>query len=150
MLKVVAHLRDGGLVKGYADMGAAPSAGALTREDPATPPSVIEVRPAESKKPVSVPLDSLKALFYVKDLEGNSEYKEVKFFQGHPPIEGLWVRLTFYDNETYEGVVRNSLDFLNGSGFFLKPPDPHSNNEVVYVLKISLVAFEVLGVRSKY
>jgi hypothetical protein len=86
----------------------------------------------------------------VKSFEGRKDYDEVKFFETHPPIEGLWVRLTFYDNETYEGVVRNSLHYLNSPGFFLKPPDPQSNNSVVYVVKAALVDFRVLGVKATY
>jgi len=137
-LKVVAHLRGGKLLKGYTD--AVPIADLeelLQRESPQVS-SPIKIRLADSKRTVSIPMKSLKALFFVKSFEGRKEYKEIKFFETHPPIEGLWVRMQFYDREATEGVVRNSLDLLMSPGFFLKPPDPESNNEILYVVKSSL------------
>lgn len=149
-LKVVAHLREGKLVKGYTDAVGATDLESLIRQEPVALPRMIAVRLAESRKTVSLPLNSLKALFFVKSFEGRKEYKEVKFFDAHPPIEGLWVRLKFFDNEATEGVVRNSLDMLLNPGFFVKPPDPDSNNEFLYVVKSSLIEFQVLGVRSEF
>ncbi len=150
LLRVVARLRDGNLVKGYTDALPVSDTEALTRNHSILLPQEIGLRSADSGLPVSLPLESLKALYFVKTFEGRKDYDEVKFFETHPPIEGLWVRLTFYDNETYEGVVRNSLQFLMNDGFFLKPPDPQSNNTVVYVVKASLVDFRVLGVKATY
>jgi len=86
----------------------------------------------------------------VKSFEGRTDYQEIKFFESHPPVEGLWVRIKYYDGEASEGVVHNSLHHLTSPGFFLKPPDPESNNEYVYVLKSSLTDFRVLGVRSSF
>jgi len=113
-------------------------------------PPEIEVQAVESGQAVSLALQSLKALFFVKSFEGRSEYREIKFFNTHPPIRGLWVRVKFYDSEALEGVVHNSMRFLVEPGFFLKPPDPNSNNEIVYVVKTSLIDFCVLGVRTTY
>jgi len=149
-LKVVAHLRGGKLLKGYTD--AVPIADLeelLQRESPQVS-SPIKIRLADSKRTVSIPMKSLKALFFVKSFDGRKEYKEIKFFETHPPIEGLWVRMQFYDREATEGVVRNSLDLLMSPGFFLKPPDPESNNEILYVVKSSLTAFQVQGVKARY
>jgi len=149
-LKVVAHLRGGKLLKGYTD--AVPIADLeelLQRESPQVS-SPIKIRLADSKRTVSIPMKSLKALFFVKSFDGRKEYKEIKFFETHPPIEGLWVRMQFYDREATEGVVRNSLDLLMSPGFFLKPPDPESNNEILYVVKSSLAAFQVQGVKARY
>jgi hypothetical protein len=86
----------------------------------------------------------------VKSFEGSAHYNEIKFFKAHPLQDGLWVRLQFSDQENTEGVIYNSLDFLVQRGFFLKPPDPHSNNEIVYVMKESLSDFRILGVRNNY
>ncbi len=147
---MVARLRDGKLVKGYTDAVPVSDDDTLIRDQSIALPSEIGLRSAESGSVISVPLDTLKALYFVKTFEGRKEYDEVKFFETHPPIEGLWVRLTFYDNETYEGVVRNSLHYLMNPGFFLKPPDPQSNNNVVYVVKTSIVDFRVLGVKATY
>ncbi len=149
-LKVVAHLRGGEILKGFTDSLPNGDVDALLSEDPISLPAKITLQPPESKKPVSVSIRSLKALFFVKTFEGSKDYKEIKFFHAHPPIEGLWVRVKFDDNEATEGIVHNSLHHLVQPGFFLKPPDPQSNNQVVYVVKESLREFRVLSVRETY
>lgn len=148
--KVVARLRDGNLVKGYFITPAPTDFDDLLRGAPTALPKEIAVRAAESSEHISLPLDALKALFFVRSFEGSKEYGEVKFFDKHPPIKGLWVRVQFYDHESLEGVVQNSLHWIVNPGFFLKPPDPRSNNEVLYVVKQSLIDFRVLGVRMDY
>jgi hypothetical protein len=149
-LKVVARLRDGKIVKGFVDTIPASDFDALLQESSFSLPREIGLRSAESSETLSLSLDSLKALFFVKSFEGHHDYKEVKFFEKNPPIKGLWVRVKFYDDEFLEGVVRNSVQFLTEPGFFLKPPDLQSNNEILYVIKNSLVDFRVLGVSPDY
>lgn len=99
---------------------------------------------------VTIKRDELKALFFVKSFEGQKEYREIKFFEKNPTIKGLWVQVRFYDRESLEGIVPNSLHFLVEPSFALKPPDPLSNNEVLFVIKSSLTDFRVLGVRMHY
>lgn len=149
-MKIVAHLRDGKLVKGYTDALPSGDLERLLQEGPVPLPAQLSVRVAGSRQTVSIPLTALKALFFVKSFEGSNNYQEIKFFESHPPVQGLWVRLKYYDGETSEGVVHNSLYHLVSPGFFLKPPDPQSNNHFIYVLKSSLVDFRVLGVRTSY
>jgi hypothetical protein len=96
---------------------------------------------------IHVPKQEMKALFFVRKFTGNKEYSEVKFFESQPRIDGLWVRLKFHDNETIEGIVSNTIRFLVDDGFFLKPPDPNSNNRLMFVLKVALRDFTVLGVQ---
>ena len=96
---------------------------------------------------ISIPKREMKALFFVRKFTGNKEYSEVKFFESQPRIDGLWVRLKFQDNETIEGIVSNSIRFLIDDGFFLRPPDPNSNNRLMFVLKVALKDFTVLGVQ---
>jgi hypothetical protein len=149
-LKVVAHLSDGTLIKGYTDALPAIDLEVLLRRDVILMPPEMTVRIAGSGEIATIPLQSLKALFFVKTFEGRTDYKEIKFFEGHPSIEGMWVRVRFHDGETIEGIVRNSLHYLVDPGFLLKPPDPHSNNQILYVMKNSLGDFQVLGVRHTY
>lgn len=149
-LKVVAHARDHKLIKGYTDALPTTDLEAWLHSPEIDVPKVIPLREAESDQKVMVRLNSLKALFFVKSFEGRKEYKEVKFFDSQPTIEGLWVRVTYYDKESSEGVVRNSLHHVTGAGFFLKPPDPQSNNAFIYVVKSSLIDFRVLGVQRTY
>jgi hypothetical protein len=98
----------------------------------------------------SVDLGLAKAVFFVNAFAGQPHYNELRFFKNEPEFPGLWVRVRFTDQEVTEGLVPNSLGLLIHAGFFLKPPDPQSNNRMVYALKKYLVSFEVLGLRSKY
>ncbi len=95
-------------------------------------------------------LEQTKALFFVDSFEGIQGYREVKFFSSTPEVEGLWVRVTFHDSETIEGIIHNSIPFVTNPGFFMKPPDPHSNNKMIYVVKNSMREFRVLGVQIDY
>jgi uncharacterized protein DUF6982 len=147
-LKVVAHLADGSLVKGILRDSESfdPLAAGLIGQ---TLPSTVELDLPNGGSRV-VDLGNAKALFFVKTLEGRTDYVEVKFFERNPQIEGLWIKIKFKDGEVTEGIVHNSLPFVADSGFFLRPPDPQSNNRVVYVVKGFLIDFRVLGIRSEY
>lgn len=147
-LKVVAHLADGSLIKGFLRDAPPidPHSASLTANS--LPTRVSLELPTGGKKIVE--LKSAKALFFVKTLEGRTDYVEIKFFERNPQIAGLWIKIQFKDGEVTEGIVHNSLPFVADSGFFLRPPDPHSNNRVVYVVKSFLSEFRVLGIRTEY
>lgn len=146
-LKVVVHLQDGELLKGFVPDGSEGSATALKSGSGILPAEGLRLQSVAGDV-VDVDLERTKAVFVVNSFEGRSDYTEIKFFQGTPEIAGLWVRVKFRDSEVTEGIVQNSLDFINNPGFFMKPPDPQSNNRQVYVLKKSLVDFRVLGIQS--
>jgi hypothetical protein len=150
ILKVVAHLTDGRLIKGHSDVVPATDLEFLLKRDAVSMPSEVKIRIIDTGKSMKIPMSSLKALYFVKSFEGKGTYKEIKFFEGHPAIEGLWVRLKFQDGEWTEGVVRNSRHFMTEPGFLVKPPDPQSNNEILYIIKAFLTEFQVLGVRHTY
>ena len=133
--KVIARKVDGEILKGYIE--AIPD---LAEADSITVLSLTE-------QLIKIPKPEMKALFFVRKFSGNKEYSEVKFFESQPKIDGLWVRLTFYDLELIEGIVANSIQFLIDDGFYLKPPDPNSNNRLMYVVKSALKEFTVLGVQ---
>ena len=147
-LKVVAHLADGSLIKGFLRHSESfdPLAAGLIGQT--LPPTVSLEVPGDGSRLVDV--NRAKALFFVKTLEGRSDYIEVKFFERNPQIEGLWIKIKFKDGEVTEGIVHNSLPVVADSGFFLRPTDPQSNNRVVYVVKGFLSDFRVLGIRSEY
>ncbi len=149
-VRVIARLRDGRLVRGFIDDMPASDLAPFLEQAVNSLPGEIILRVADSDETLRVPVEALKALFFVKSFEGRKEYREVKFFDKNPPIKGLWVRVQFYDHESLEGIVQNSIDFLVNPGFFLKPPDPASNNAVLYVVKSSLCDFRVLGVHTEY
>jgi len=148
--KVVAHLTDGRLIKGLTDVVPATDLEFLLKHESFSMPQEVKIQIMDADRSINIPLASLKALFFVKSFDGSDDYKEIKFFEGHPAIEGLWVRMKFRDGEWTEGVIRNSHHFLVAPGFLVKPPDPQCNNEMVYVVKTSLLEFQVLGVRHTY
>lgn len=149
-LKIVAHLRDGKLLKGYVELPLPTDNNGVVATVPVSLPKQVTVEAIGGGKKQSIALSTMKALFFVKSFDGNRQYSEIKFFNGEPKIEGLWVHLTFSDNEKTEGIVHNSLSFLTEPGFLMKPPDPNSNNQAVYVMKESLTHFRVVGVRANY
>jgi hypothetical protein len=149
-LKIVAHLRAGKLLKGYVDLPVPTDSNGVVATVPISLPRQVTIESADTGRKHPVALSGLKALFFVKSFDGNPQYSEIKFFNGEPKIEGLWVHLTFSDNEKTEGIVHNSVAFLTEPGFLMKPPDPNSNNQAVYVLKESLIHFRVVGVRANY
>jgi hypothetical protein len=147
--KVIARLRDGKLIKGFLN-GSSATLDAFQQASEFKLPELIGIDPVEPGEGVSLRLDTLKALFFVKSFEGKKEYPEVKFFDKSPPIRGLWVRIQFYDSESIEGTVENTIHYLVEPGFFMKPPDPQSNNQILYVIKSSLINFHILGVMPDY
>jgi hypothetical protein len=146
LVKAVIHLADKTIVKGYlkdttgtwSDQGAAS----------APLPEEFELGLARGGSAI-ICLSRAKAVFFVREFQGQSTYDELRFFRNVPEFPGLWVRLRFADDEITEGLVYNSLPLLTDRGFFLKPPDPKSNNKMVYALKKHLVDFQVLGVKSE-
>jgi hypothetical protein len=149
-VKVVAHKKDGSLVKGFTLDVPEFYRQSLDKQASVAPPEILQLRTPDNGACVKVVLKDLKALFFVKSFEGSTHYNEIKFFKAHPLQDGIWVRLRFADNESTEGVIFNSIQFLVNRGFFLKPPDPHSYNEIVYIMKESLNDFRILGVRNTF
>jgi len=77
-----------------------------------------------------VPMSKLKAVFFVRDFEGNPGYEESRTFtvrgQGRP------VEVTFLDTEVILGTTLNYRP--DSQGFFLSPADPLANNTRIFVL----------------
>ena len=133
--KVILRKLNGEVLKGYIE--GTPD---LLTADQLTITSLTE-------ETIQIAKRDVKALFFVRKFSGNKEYSEVKFFESQPKIDGLWVRLHFIDSESIEGIVANTIKFLVEDGFYLKPPDPNSNNRLMFVVKSALVDFTVLGVQ---
>jgi hypothetical protein len=83
-------------------------------------------------KPVEVNKSDLKALFFVKDLEGSPQHVESNEFDSlHPPV-GRRIRVVFKDGEV---LVGTTTGYQPGRpGFFLVPADASSNLERCYVV----------------
>jgi Family of unknown function (DUF6982) len=94
-------------------------------------------------RPIS--LKDVRAIYFVREFSGEYE-PERKAFLSRPKLDGLWVRLTFRDNETLEGVVPNDLLSLLDSGIQITPPDVSGAVPRIFVPRESLAAMTVLGV----
>ncbi len=92
------------------------------------------------------PLKDLKAVFFVKEFNGDPAYDEVLFLKKNTHRPWLWVHVEFEDGETIEGKIRNSEEIINGSdGFFVWISDEYSNSESVYIVKNSIRKFKIMG-----
>jgi hypothetical protein len=127
--KVVAGLLDGRRVKG------------TTRDfSPLRPVFRIESTEGHS---VEVRLTELKALFFVRNLDGDHVRQD---YRGFPPLDvpmaqGKKVAVRFKDGELLCGYALGYS--RDRDGFFLVPADPTTNNLRVYVLARAAVRIEV-------
>lgn len=78
----------------------------------------------------AVDVDTLKALFFVKDIEGNKDYKETynDIIQGG----GKKIRVEFADGEVIIGYVLGYSP--DRQGFIISPADVTGNNNRIFVV----------------
>ena len=115
--KVIAHFIDGTLVKGTTlDFFPTKDRFHIQQSDGTTH---------------DVKVGELKAIFFVKELEGNECYSEKKgFFHGN--AQGKKVVVEFCDGEVIFG---HTLSYATrGLGFFMFPGDPECNNSKVFIV----------------
>ena len=77
--KVVVRRLDHGLMKGFVD-----STSYLG-------PNGIRMLDREGRT-LTIPLQEIKGVFFVRDFDGNPQRSERKLFQSRPRLAGLWVR----------------------------------------------------------
>lgn len=131
--KVVVRRLDHELIKGFVD-----SASYLK-------PNAIEMLDREGRT-LTVSLKEIKGVFFVREFDGNSQRSERKLFQSRPRMAGLWVQMTFKDQEILEGLLSGNLIESNPEGFLLTPADLYSNNLKIFVPRSALSEITVLGV----
>ncbi len=79
-----------------------------------------------------VVVNHLKAVFVVRDFEGNAKYKERKAYKEEDNPYGMPLEVTFADGEV---IVGSSMGFdPRRIGFFISPVDPMSNNLRVFAV----------------
>lgn len=84
---------------------------------------------------VRIDTDRLKAVFFVKTLEGDPDHEEQKDFAlKNTPEKRVWVE--FADGERLAGW--SSSYASSGNGFFFTPTDPKSNLERAYIYRSSV------------
>jgi hypothetical protein len=81
-----------------------------------------------------VPVARLKAVFFVRDFNGNPGYRG----QARPTArgQGRRVEVTFNDGECITGTTLNYRP--DGQGFFVSPADPADNNTRIFVVAAAL------------
>jgi hypothetical protein len=133
------------LVKGYLESPHWNSADRAVQISSERVCDVFRIRHLESNVVEEFPADEIKAVFFVSNLNGESDHNSLRFHALEPILPGIWVQVQFLDGEVIEGIVENSIRFLTEPGFFLRPTDPGCNNKLIYVMKSWLAEYHVLG-----
>jgi hypothetical protein len=134
--RVVAHFKGGKLLKG-----------STSDFDPFSPTfRLVSERPEDNGTVYQVRISDLKAVFFVKTLDGDLMYREKKRFgevrsTGH--LMGIRIEVYFKDGEVVRGTT---IDYNGGlQGFFVSPVDPKSNNDYVYVVANAVREIKLAG-----
>ncbi|HMB70982.1 MAG TPA: hypothetical protein VKU85_16825 [bacterium] len=121
-MQVVARLLDKGKIKGD-----------TTDFHPERQDFTID--PEDGTLPVRVPVGDLKALYFVRSLDGNRDYQDHRRFQGQAGVRAkVW--LEFEDGECMAAYPVSP--FLGKHGFYVLPTDPGSNVEKAWISRPSL------------
>ena len=131
--KVVVRKLDHELIKGFVDSASYLKANAIEMLD-------------REGRALTVSLAEIKGVFFVREFDGNSQRSERKLFQSRPRLAGLWVQMTFKDQEILEGLLSGNLIESSPEGFLLTPADLYSNNVKIFVPRSALSDITVLGV----
>lgn len=120
--KIVIHYQDGRLVKGITN-------------DFFPNKDSFHLVPADAA-PGTIPLDvhvpELKAVFFVRNFDGNSRYDDIKEFDPAKNLIGRKLKVAFKDGELMVGVTNGYEP--SRPGFFLSPADTKSNIERCFVV----------------
>jgi hypothetical protein len=125
-LKIVVRYTDGRTMKGH------------TQDFAPNKPQfhLFPVVSGPSVEAVMVLVKELKAVFFVKDFQGNPEYNEQKQFAEGGRPSGRKVEVTFTDGEV---LVGSTMGYdPQRPGFFLFPADPETNNLRVFVISAAV------------
>ncbi len=87
---------------------------------------------------IEVDVDQLKAIFFVKDHEGDKNY--IKSYNETVPGGGRKIKVTFFDGECITGYTHGYSS--DRHGFFITPADLKDNNSRIFVVISSAVNIE--------
>jgi hypothetical protein len=101
----------------------------------------------------SFPIKMIKRIAYVRDFNLDDPIDPERIgrmsFPARPRGDGLWLKLTFRDDDLLEGLANFDLGFadslLDDRGLFLTPPEPRSNTQRLFIPRPALKSLEVLG-----
>jgi hypothetical protein len=120
--KIVVHYLDGSLLKGHARFFFHHQMHLL-------------IQTMEGEEQL-IPFSAVKAVFFVRSFTGDRHRHDKKDFVPGSPSFGQMVRVTFLDGEVIPGRSMNYRP--EDRGFYLKPADPESNNQIIYVPQSSV------------
>ena len=128
--KIVVHDKGGNVLKG-------------TTADflPKRPKFHLSIGGMHGEEMREIVISDLKAVFFVKDFEGDKNRQEAKGLDNLPA--GKKIRAQFKDGEMVAGYTH--VLNMEHPGFFLIPADPKSNNERIFIVFSSLSQLEVDG-----
>jgi hypothetical protein len=119
MNKVVAHYRNGALIKGYTN-------------DFIPTKERFHITDEHGALPREISLSDLKGLYFVKDLEGDLGHAKSNLFASRDLTPGRRLKVAFKDGEVMNGITQGyTPDRL---GFFVVPADRGSNTERVFII----------------
>jgi hypothetical protein len=119
--KIVVRYQDGRMSKGY-------TSNFMPNKD------IFHLLPLDApagSKPLDVYVNVLKAVFFVKDFNGDSQYQEKKTFDTVKPVVGKKIKVVFKDGEELVGTTQGYQP--GRPGFFVFPADPGSNLDRVFI-----------------
>lgn len=133
-LLVVARYRDGRLLKG------------TTRDfSPLRPEFHLHPDGDAAAPAVKVTVSSLKAVFFVRTLEGDRSHVDEAGFQ-HAKGQGRRIKVSFKDGEVMVGFTVGYA--ANRPGFFFIPADPDSNNLRAFIVAPAVARVDFLPLRE--
>ena len=124
--KVVVKLKDGTALKGHTS-NFSPNKTSFHMEQP-------------EGGQVEIHMETLKAIFFVKDMTGDKNHK--KTYDDQLPGGGRKIQVKFLDGETIVGYTMGYSP--DRTGFFLIPADSKGNNERIFVVKSATEKVEIM------
>ena len=125
--KIVVRYLDGRVVKGYIQHFNPDGSRLHLR---ATPTG------ASQEMRAALEMEDLKAIFFVRTLDGNPHCRARREFIEGDKSYGDRVEVTFGDGEVIRGSKIDSYPYR--SGFFLLPPDPKGNTVMTFVVSTAV------------
>ena len=133
--KIVVKFKDGNIIKGWStDFG--------------PDKEIFHLHPQEEygKDILEVNISSLKAVFFVKDFQGNKDYKKVRTFDVELKITPSQRKLIviFKDGENLYGTSHG--DGRYKVGFFVYPVDPKDNSDRIFVVRSAVESIRLMRI----
>ena len=129
MNKIVVRYADGKIQKGFTS-------------DFSPNRAMFHLTHRSDQKTEVVYVNRLKAVYIVKEFDGNPNYREASDFDDSQQVYGARMRVHFSDGEKMVGVGMGYNP--NKIGFFMTPCDPDSNTVRAFVVHESIDHVEKL------